>query len=377
MTPSPQVGLPHRCSAPSMPPKEPSQPGTHCGACGYTNRPGQRSCGLCGGFLYAAVRESGEQPTAAPGLPDPALGLGPGSGAPPTGAASAPPAPTNRPVVSISMDDDPEPPPMAPRAEATGGGPAAALPSIRIDDEVEDPTPETPPAVRAAPAVTPSPGPSLPSVSLDDDEPGLSVSLPAPTPRAPLPPRDEAPPVFDEPEVESRYGEPVVPHSVYGAANADESAGPGGPGLPSPEEVRARAQDPALLRERERQFRRRVWRRWLLHGVSGVVLFFLVRSAFTILLGGMATALQPAQVIWTVIPAVIFGFPLGFTVSRLNAGLFKGGLIGMVFGALFAAPPLLAAMMAGDPLGYVHLAVGAGVGVLTGALMGFHVDMDN
>ena len=64
-------------------------------------------------------------------------------------------------------------------------------------------------------------------------------------------------------------------------------------------------------------------RRWVRHGIAGMIVFFVLRGLLD-----FTAFFQPMAMLWNVIAAVVLGFPMGFIISRMNADRYKGLWVG-------------------------------------------------
>ena len=110
--------------------------------------------------------------------------------------------------------------------------------------------------------------------------------------------------------------------------------------------------------------------KWLGHGVTGVLLFLGASILF-----GLPESLAPTSLFRTVPLSVLFGFPLGYTVSRAGGGVVRGAMIGAGFGVVLA---VFTAVLRGAESGTLISGAIFGVGILLvpGAILGWHVEAD-
>ncbi len=307
-----------------------------CSSCGYENRSGTRSCNLCGSFLYAAARAEEAAESAQDEAAEPAE-VPPPEEVPELRQPEAP-----MPRVSVSLDDEGDDQAGIPDMYSAPSTPAPAMrASISLTDD-DPPAESTAPAggIPAAPAAPAAPALSLRTDAAPQPPAGLSTvtaDLDVAAPR-----RDLAPPPPRPAEPQQSYTYQLN-----------------------------REQRMTELRK-EREFKARLWRRWLGHGVTGIILCFGIN-----LVGGLPGSIHPLSLILNAMGATVFGFPLGFCVSRFNAGLFKGVLIGALFGGFYMLPlVLIVAVAGGGGFGMFVFVLGMLSGVIPGGLLGWHVDMD-
>lgn len=115
-------------------------------------------------------------------------------------------------------------------------------------------------------------------------------------------------------------------------------------------------------------------RRLRSHAIAGAITFFLLE-----LLLGLPMSLRPAALLVNAILSVLFGAPLGFTISWYAAGRIKGALISMAgFFILIAVVGFLTMdpdTKVGEVLGGALLRCPAGA--LPGWIIGLHVEVDD
>lgn len=121
--------------------------------------------------------------------------------------------------------------------------------------------------------------------------------------------------------------------------------------------------------EKDRQSDLRLRRRWVRHGIAGVIVFFVVRCLF-----GFATiVVDPLSIIWIAVAAVLLGFPIGYTISRINADRYRGATAGGVVTAVILGAVVL--VLTGEivPLLLVHFFM---AGAIPGFAIGLHCELD-
>lgn len=127
------------------------------------------------------------------------------------------------------------------------------------------------------------------------------------------------------------------------------------------------ARDDALLRDAEGALRVKRLRR--LHAAVGAMTFFAIN-----LLLGLPHSLLPIQLCENAVVSAVFGLPIGWLISRRRGGALQGALISA---AAFVGVRLLIGLLDGlGPAAYVQAFVWGFCGLLPGALIGIHVEMD-
>ena len=128
------------------------------------------------------------------------------------------------------------------------------------------------------------------------------------------------------------------------------------------------SRDDALVRELDDLDRLK--RRRRTHAIVGALTFFIL-----ILLFGLPHSLMPTELIWNAVVSTILGTPIGYLISRWNAGPIKGALIS---GAAMAVARVTLGLLSGESGGIVMGGlVGFAVGLLPGVLIGWHVEQDD
>ena len=132
--------------------------------------------------------------------------------------------------------------------------------------------------------------------------------------------------------------------------------------------ARARdAKDDALVRDAEGALRVKRLRR--LHAVVGAMTLFALN-----LLVGLPQSLLPAALVQNAVLSSLFGLPIGWLISRRRGGAIQGALISA---AAFVVVRLIIGLVEGlGPGAYVQAVVWGACGLLPGALIGVHVEMD-
>ena len=127
------------------------------------------------------------------------------------------------------------------------------------------------------------------------------------------------------------------------------------------------AADDAIVRElaeKDRLKRRRIG-----HAITGVLTFFLINLLF-----GLPGSLHPANLLSNAIVSAIFGAPIGYLISRFNAGPMKGA---MISSGTFLAVLAVLSLISSDKPGAVGFIAAVLAGAMPGYLIGFHVRSDD
>lgn len=103
-------------------------------------------------------------------------------------------------------------------------------------------------------------------------------------------------------------------------------------------------------------------KRWLGHGVVGVVTVLIISTIFS-----------PMDLVWNLLGALLTGFPMGYAISRMEAGRMRGALIGsLVCAAVFQV--LL--LVQGGGITAMSLLAGMMAGAIPGFIIGMHCELD-
>lgn len=114
-----------------------------------------------------------------------------------------------------------------------------------------------------------------------------------------------------------------------------------------------------VAEDRHAQTRRK---RWIEHGVVGIVTVLIISTLFS-----------PLDLLWNALGAVLTGFPMGYLISRFEAGRMLGTLIGaLVCATVFQVLVLLQ----GGGLTGMSLLVGLLSGAIPGFIIGMHCELD-
>ncbi len=125
--------------------------------------------------------------------------------------------------------------------------------------------------------------------------------------------------------------------------------------------------DDLLLREVEGALRTRRIRR--LHALTGAMTFFLLN-----LLLGLPQSLAPGALIANAVTSAVFGLPIGWLISRRRGGVVQGALLSA---GTFIAVRFLLGLLGGAGAAALGPALLWGLsGLLPGALIGLHVELD-
>lgn len=127
------------------------------------------------------------------------------------------------------------------------------------------------------------------------------------------------------------------------------------------------ANDDAILRElaeKDRLKRRRIG-----HAITGILTFFLLNLLF-----GLPGSLHPSNLLSNAIGSAIVGAPIGYLISRFNAGPMKGA---MISSGAFLAILVVLSLVSGERIGAFGLLAAVMAGAAPGYLIGFHVQSDD
>jgi len=103
-------------------------------------------------------------------------------------------------------------------------------------------------------------------------------------------------------------------------------------------------------------------RRWIGHGVVGIVTVLAISTLFS-----------PLDLLWNALGALLTGFPMGYLISRLQAGRMRGTLIGaLVCAAVFQ----VLVLVQGGGLTVMSLLAGLFSGAVPGFIIGMHCELD-
>ena len=133
------------------------------------------------------------------------------------------------------------------------------------------------------------------------------------------------------------------------------------------------------VKEAERERKSKEYRRYKMkdHGITGIITFFILN-----LLIGLPRSLHPLQLLLNVIVSVIFGFPVGYLISRWGGGIGRGVLISSGFFALLLLVTSAPSFFSGNitwhlfSVWIVFTSIkGLIVGCIPGAIIGYHVKL--
>ncbi|MEM7308238.1 MAG: hypothetical protein AAF682_16275 [Planctomycetota bacterium] len=289
---------------------------TRCESCGYVSKKSRTTCALCGAYLFGSEEEAPARPE--PPTPAPLPVREPGFG----------PAPD---LYSVDLGTYTGGDPLAQPEQAESELPELTMASAGASVADADGAPRS---IYGAPGQSLEDGPVAgeePVEEPEQAEQGPPISAPEPV------------------ELETREAMVTAPRPLVGPRDHQ-------PG--SHDEYR-----------RNRLYRRRMFQRWVRHGVAGAAATFLFHT-----LVGLPDSLLIGPVLAHLIGSAIFGFPLGFLISRSQADVFRGMIYGAAFGALQGIPAFALTGVTGPTaFGIPTLLIGVCGGVLPGAFLGMHV----
>ncbi|MBI2970654.1 MAG: hypothetical protein HYY36_07920 [Gammaproteobacteria bacterium] len=105
------------------------------------------------------------------------------------------------------------------------------------------------------------------------------------------------------------------------------------------------------------------------HAVTGAVTFFIFN-----LLIGLPGSILPVHLLINAIMSTLFGLPIGYLISTQRGGAVRGALISA--SAFIVVRLILAVFLSSGSVGIVTIAWWGIVGIIPGALIGIHVEMD-
>jgi len=132
-------------------------------------------------------------------------------------------------------------------------------------------------------------------------------------------------------------------------------------------------------REAEGERKAKEYRRYKMkeHGITGIITFFILNT-----LVGLPGSLLPWQLLFNAVLSAIFGFPVGYLISRWGGGIGRGILISSGFFALLllvvSAPSVLSGNLTLNVFGLwigITLLKGLIMGIIPGAIIGYHVKL--
>ena len=133
------------------------------------------------------------------------------------------------------------------------------------------------------------------------------------------------------------------------------------------------------VKEAERERKSKEYRRYKMrdHGITGIITFFILN-----LLIGLPGSLFPLQLLLNAVLSAIFGFPVGYLISRWGGGIGRGVLISSGFFALLllvtSAPSFFSGNITWNVFGLwigITLLKGLILGIIPGAIIGYHVHL--
>lgn len=120
----------------------------------------------------------------------------------------------------------------------------------------------------------------------------------------------------------------------------------------------------------ENLWRYRMKHRLRSHMLTGFILCFGIPTILNLI----SLTLTPYAIFLNLIFGVIFGVPLGNLVSRFAENIWSGMAIGLVIGILYY---LLFWLIQGGQFDIASAFIGITVCIFPGAIMGYHVGMDD
>ncbi|MBI5777853.1 MAG: hypothetical protein HZA49_00155 [Planctomycetes bacterium] len=134
-------------------------------------------------------------------------------------------------------------------------------------------------------------------------------------------------------------------------------------------EYEARTEEQARQAKERRRYKMRD------HGITGIITFFILNT-----LAGLPGSLLPWNLVLNAVLSAIFGFPVGYLISRWGGGIGRGVLISWGFFALLllvvSAPSVLSGNLTLNVFGLwigITLLKGLIMGIIPGAIIGYHV----
>ena len=107
------------------------------------------------------------------------------------------------------------------------------------------------------------------------------------------------------------------------------------------------------------------------HLITGVLAWWACLTFF-----GLLHSLLPIPLLINLVYSIVFGLPLGFLISKYAQSIWGGMLIGIALGILYCFVLFLINYGATN-VSYVTIVFGIISGAFPGALMGWHVSMDD
>lgn len=112
-------------------------------------------------------------------------------------------------------------------------------------------------------------------------------------------------------------------------------------------------------------------RRLKLHTVAGMLIFFILNVFF-----GAPSVFEPLNMFITFLMSAIFGLPLGFVISWVGGGMPKGAIVSSIAFTMVWALLILIGVADAEHVLLESLVAGALFGAIPGALIGWHVNLD-
>lgn len=123
--------------------------------------------------------------------------------------------------------------------------------------------------------------------------------------------------------------------------------------------------------KRQQLWKARRERKLKVHTVAGMLIFFVLNIFF-----GSPSVFEPLNMFITFVMSAIFGLPLGFLISLVGGGMPRGALVSSVAFTLVWALLILLGVAEAEHFLLESLVAGALFGAIPGALIGWHVNLD-
>ena len=135
-----------------------------------------------------------------------------------------------------------------------------------------------------------------------------------------------------------------------------------------PRELVEEMRDERERREQHFKANRRI--RLRNHAIAGAAIFFILSCLF-----GLPESLYPGQLARNLGLSVLFGMPIGFTISYMGGGVWRGALIS---GSTFACLSILLAFLGEGKLLFdiPWIVASFALGAIPGIIIAYHVDLD-
>lgn len=119
---------------------------------------------------------------------------------------------------------------------------------------------------------------------------------------------------------------------------------------------------------KENIFKWRDKQRFKNHMITGAILCFGLPTLF-----GLPMSILPVELLYNALFGILFGVPLGYCVSRFADSLWGGAIIGCGVGIAYCA---VTSLCFGGTVDITSILFGIGTGLIPGAIMGLHVELD-